>query len=201
MTAFLTSFIIWALLHSLTAARRTKQWFRQVLGERTYEGLFRLFYNLFAILTILPVIFLLATQVPDAAVWTIPAPFSYLLHTVRLLGLVGLAISLWQTDIWDFAGLRQALHYLSGNEKPAPVPKLVTDGVYRLVRHPLYFFSLLVLWANPVMGLSSLIFAIASTLYFWIGSIYEERKLQAYFGEAYGRYQQQTPRLIPFLKL
>ena len=200
MTSFLISFIIWALLHSLTAAARPKQVFRQIMGEPAYEGLYRFLYNLFSIITILPMLYLLSTQVPATPVWTLSAPFNILFNAIQLIGLAGLAIALWQTDIWDFAGLRQALHYLSSDTKLALSSRLVTNGTYRLVRHPLYFFSLLILWFNPQMNLRSLIFTIASTLYFWLGSIYEERKLLALFGEEYKRYQQQTPRLLPYPK-
>lgn len=199
MASFLISFIIWAVLHSLTAGSRFKAAVRQKIGDQAYEGLYRLFYNVISIITLLPVLYLLATQVSDVPIWTITPPFSYAMHGIQLIGLVGLIIALWQTDIWDFAGLRQALHFLGGNEKSQAPPELITNGVYRFVRHPLYFFSLLVLWFNPIMGLNGLIFALASTLYFWLGSIYEERKLLAFFGEAYRDYQQRVPRLIPFV--
>ena len=44
------------------------------------------------------------------------------------------------------------------------------DGVYGLVRHPLYFFSLLVLWFTPQMTLHWLVFVILATVYFLVGS-------------------------------
>ena len=40
---------------------------------------------------------------------------------------------------------------------------------------------------------------IGITLYFWIGSIYEERRLVAEFGEAYREHQRRVPRLVPRL--
>ena len=36
------------------------------------------------------------------------------------------------------------------------------------------------------------------TLYFYIGSIYEERRLVVEFGQTYREYQQCVPRLIPW---
>jgi protein-S-isoprenylcysteine O-methyltransferase Ste14 len=65
------------------------------------------------------------------------------------------------------------------------------------VRHPLYFFSLLFIWLNPQMTLASLLFNLLATLYFWVGSIYEERRLTAEFGEAYKAYRREVPRLLP----
>jgi protein-S-isoprenylcysteine O-methyltransferase Ste14 len=73
----------------------------------------------------------------------------------------------------------------------------VTRGSYAYVRHPLYFFSLLLIWFLPIMTLSALLFSSMATLYFWIGSIYEERRLSATFGDAYSQYKQRVPRLIP----
>ena len=154
MTAFLISFIIWAILHSITAAARPKHSIRQIMGEPAYMGLYRLLYNIFSIVTILPVLYLLATQVAAAPIWTISAPFNILFYGIQLLGLLSLGIALWQTDIWDFAGLRQAVYYLSGDIKSASPPQLVTNGMYRLVRHPLYFFSLLILWFRSPNGLA-----------------------------------------------
>jgi protein-S-isoprenylcysteine O-methyltransferase Ste14 len=135
--------------------------------------------------------------VPERILWQVPEPLSYIFLFIQLLGLIGLGISLWQTDLFRFAGLGQALHYLQGNESINPQPTLVTRGTYAYVRHPLYFFSLLLIWFLPIMTLSALLFSSMVTLYFWIGSIYEERRLSATFGDAYSQYKQRVPRLIP----
>jgi len=50
---------------------------------------------------------------------------------------------------------------------------------------------------NPVMTLGSFLFNVLATLYFWIGSIYEERRLLAAFGEAYEEYKRSVPGLVP----
>jgi hypothetical protein len=42
-----------------------------------------------------------------------------------------------------------------------------------------------------------LLSAIMITLYFIIGSLLEERKLLAYYGEAYREYRQRVPGLFP----
>jgi protein-S-isoprenylcysteine O-methyltransferase Ste14 len=65
------------------------------------------------------------------------------------------------------------------------------------VRHPLYFFGLLFLWLTPVMTINLLTTYLLFTLYFYIGSFFEERRLRAEFGPAYRQYQQRVPRLIP----
>jgi protein-S-isoprenylcysteine O-methyltransferase Ste14 len=197
MIWFLLGFVIWAVVHSVTAASSTKRTFRVRFGERAYQGLYRLLYNLISLVTFLPILYILWSQVPQITLWTIPAPWRYITLGIQLLALVGLVISLLQTDIWSFIGLRQATRFLRGATDPTVPDKFVTTGTYRWVRHPLYFFSLLFLWLNPVMMLGSFLFNVLATLYFWIGSIYEERRLLAAFGDAYEEYQQNVPGLAP----
>jgi methanethiol S-methyltransferase len=197
MIPFLIAFLLWAILHSLTAGAGFKRLACRWMGDRTFAGLYRLLYNMLAAITFLPVLYLAAVALPDGDVWRAPWPVSLLLRLGQLLGLVGLAVSLWQTDLLRFAGLGQALRYLRGAADLNPPPVLVTSGTYALVRHPLYFFSLVVLWFSPVLTWQGLIFNGAATLYFWIGSIYEERRLSAIFGPAYQAYRRQVPRLLP----
>ncbi|MBK7918763.1 MAG: hypothetical protein IPJ94_21400 [Chloroflexi bacterium] len=64
MIPFLITFLIWALLHSLLAMRRTKAWARRRMGERPFTGLYRLLYNVISFITILPVFYVMWTAVP-----------------------------------------------------------------------------------------------------------------------------------------
>jgi protein-S-isoprenylcysteine O-methyltransferase Ste14 len=82
-----------------------------------------------------------------------------------------------------------------------PTEPLQTGGVYQLVRHPLYLFSLMVIWPLPAMTEAMLGFNIAATIYFTFGSLLEERRLVAIFGQDYITYQQRVPWLIPFIHL
>lgn len=197
MTALIISFTLWALGHSLTAGRRFKALVRRQIGERAYEGLYRLAYNLFAVLTLLPVLYVLWTQVPARVVWQIPAPFHWGAIAVQGIGVIGLIVALLQTDVWEFAGIRQAVNYLSGSERIQPRGELVTGGAYALVRHPLYFFSLLVIWFNPVITVQALFANILATIYLWAGSRVEERRLADTFGQKYEAYRERVPHLIP----
>lgn len=79
--------------------------------------------------------------------------------------------------------------------------RLVTDGPYRVVRHPGYLGFIL---AFPGMGLalgSLAILLFALLVIGWIiGRIRdEEAMLVAEFGDEYRAYQGRTKRLIPFL--
>lgn len=193
---FTLAFLLWAVVHSVTASLSFKTNVRRWVGERLYAGLYRLSYNLLALLTFVP-LWLLARALPDGVIWTVLPPAAYLLRLVQVVGLLGVVVSIWQTRLLEFAGLRQAIDLAKGEKEYHRANRLVTGGLYRLVRHPLYFFSLLALWANPTMTVQLLAFNLLATLYFWIGSVFEERKLVAAFGEEYRRYQDSVPRLLP----
>lgn len=192
------AFLLWALIHSLTAAQQVKAWVRERIGHRAYDGFYRLAYNLFSVLSILPLLYLLATRAPATILWRIRSPFSWLFAGVQLVGLIGLGASLWQTDVWRFAGIKQALRYLQGAEDPEPPGAFVQSGTYGLVRHPLYFFSMLFIWFTPVMRFSIFLFNVLATLYFLVGAMHEERRLLAEFGEAYRRYRDKVPGFLPW---
>jgi methanethiol S-methyltransferase len=189
--------VIWAVVHSITAGSRTKALVRRKIGERAYQGTYRLAYNLFSAITLVPLFYLMATRIPNEILWSVPMPFRLINYGLQLVGLVGLVISLVQTDIWSFIGLRQLGRYLRGTPNPDPPAQFVTVGTYALVRHPLYLFSLLFLWSRPEMTLSSLVLYAWVTLYFWVGSIFEERRLIQEYGDEYEHYKDQVPRLLP----
>ncbi|HVP21556.1 MAG TPA: isoprenylcysteine carboxylmethyltransferase family protein [Anaerolineaceae bacterium] len=77
-------------------------------------------------------------------------------------------------------------------------PHLVTEGLYRYMRHPLYTMGLVVVWLTPVMTWNTLALNLGITLYVFFGAYYEERKLHRQFGAAYEAYRKSTPMLVPF---
>ena len=99
-----------------------------------------------------------------------------------------------QTGAGDFLGLSQLRSAI------AQPRKLVTDGWYARVRHPLYLYSTLFLLLNPVMTAQWLLLTIFSVTYFIVGGMIEERRLLKDFGDDYRRYRQRVPFMIPSVK-
>ena len=96
-------------------------------------------------------------------------------------------------DAWFFLGLRQLGEPSSIDS--TSTAQLVTTGLYRIVRHPLYTFSLIALYLTSPMSVNWLAFAVSCNVYFYLGSIFEERKLVREFGDAYRAYQRQSSAL------
>jgi protein-S-isoprenylcysteine O-methyltransferase Ste14 len=189
-------FLLFGIIHSLTAGVAPKKRLSVVLPTRLVEGWYRLLYNVFSAITIAPVLIAVAT-LPDRVVYSVPAPWPLLFRLVQLGGAAGLVGALFVTDVFRFAGISQAVAYLSGESLPLPPERLQVKGMYTVVRHPLYLFSLLAIWPMPTMTLNMLLFNIGATLYFVVGSLIEERRLERTYGEAYRAYQKRVPWLIP----
>jgi protein-S-isoprenylcysteine O-methyltransferase Ste14 len=190
----LVAMLLYGLLHSLLASLGFKAQVQSWLGERGGR-VYRLAYNLFAFVSLLPVL-ALSALLPDQPLYAIP--FSWLLITLVLQGLavVALLLGLLQTGLWSFLGLSQ----LNGDSPSGP-SKLVVRGFYRWVRHPLYSAGLVFIWLAPRMTTNLLAFNLATTVYLIVGAWFEERKLLREFGQDYARYRARTPMLVPGLKL
>ncbi|MBW8009760.1 MAG: isoprenylcysteine carboxylmethyltransferase family protein [Chloroflexi bacterium] len=190
----LLAFAIYSVLHSLLASQTAKDLATTFFG-RNADRLYRIFFNVFGTVTLLPILGL-PVLFPDQALYTIPPPWAYLLAVIQGLAAVMMLVVLLQTDILDFLGIRQL--FAAPNEGPQ---KLVMLGFYKWVRHPLYTAGLLFIWFSARMTLNLLALNASITLYILIGVIFEERKLVKEFGEEYEVYQAQIPILIPWLKL
>jgi len=186
---------IYGVVHSWLASLGVKAWARRRYGELA-ERLYRFAYNLFAVLTLLPVLALPAL-LPDRRLYSVPMPWALFLMGVQLLAVGALGAGLLQTGLWSFLGFKQ----LAGRREIGEDDQLVVRGLYRWVRHPLYTAGLAFLWATPVMTRNLLSLYVGLSVYLVIGAIYEERKLLATFGDAYVRYRERTPMLIPKLPL
>jgi len=184
-------FVIWAVLHSVLADYRVKAWVRRRFGDDAYRW-YRLGYNLFATLSFIP-LFLAYWRLPDKTLWVAPQPWNWLMLGLQLAGFVGLVTAVFETNTGEYAGLAQ----LRPGWSPDNKEPMRLGGLYCLVRHPIYFFSLPLVWLPPVMTVNRLTIAILFTLYFYFGARHEETGLRDEFGAVYEAYQRQVPMLIP----
>jgi protein-S-isoprenylcysteine O-methyltransferase Ste14 len=79
--------------------------------------------------------------------------------------------------------------------------QLVTSGIYRLIRHPLYASLLLLAWglAFKQPSLASWALALLASLALWLTAKCDEAECQVYFGDAYRDYMQRSKMFIPWL--
>jgi protein-S-isoprenylcysteine O-methyltransferase Ste14 len=97
---------------------------------------------------------------------------------------------------FDAFGIQAMLSHFQ-REQPAPAP-LTIRGPYRWVRHPLYFFVIVAIWACPALSLDRILLGVLCTFWIAAGAMLEERDLVAQFGDAYRAYQRKIPMWLPW---
>jgi methanethiol S-methyltransferase len=191
MIWLIVSILIWGLIHSLLASLKAKQLAQLWFGAQ-FMRFYRLHYNVFSVLSFLPVL-AIAALTQSRTLYEVPFPWSGLMFFGELLAVAALGIGLLQTGIWEFLGLQ----FLGADTRSS---QLQISGLYRYVRHPLYAAGLLFIWLYPRMTDTILVTNLALTIYILIGAFFEERKLRREFGQEYLDYAAATPMLIPFTK-
>lgn len=187
--------LTWCILHSLLITPFMTRRLRRLPGSvRLY---FRLGYNITALATLLPlVIYTLSLQGDNVFAWQ----DGWVVLRFCLLG-----ISFWvfyggarRYDMGYFLGLKQ----ISSRENHTLLTEdaaFARDGIFAVIRHPWYLASLILLWsALPVYSLSTTLAAAILSLYLVVGTVLEERKLVAEFGEHYRAYQREVSMLLPW---
>jgi methanethiol S-methyltransferase len=198
ITSFLSIILatgLYGLVHSLLASLKAKEMAAVWLGAGFKW--YRLAYNIFATISLLPVL-ALAIIMPDKPIYDIPSPWNALLILLQLVGAGISCIAAFQTGIGYLSGLKQLME-TSTSGSPV-VNRLETGGLYQYVRHPIYSGAILFLWTSSQLTWNSLALKLALTLYFILGAMVEEKKLVAEFGDTYRAYRLHTPMLIPGLK-
>lgn len=177
-------------LHSFLAALNVKAWL--VANRPALMPLYRLAYNVVASVTLLPVLWLVLTS-SGPTFWAWHGPSAWLANGLAIGAAYGFWASLKYYDVQEFLGLRQ---WRSRGSQINDSGVFQLSPFHRHVRHPWYFFSLVLIWTRD-MNASMLLSAVLMTLYFIIGSRFEERKLIVYHGEIYRHYMRRVPGLLP----
>ena len=188
----LAAIAVYGLVHSWLASLQAKALAWRALGAPG-DRLYRLAYNLFAVISLLPVLALPAI-LPDQSLYINPFPWTLLSLAIQGLAVLALLAGLLQTGVWSFIGLEQLL--APPDSRP---PELVVSGLYRRVRHPLYTAGLVFIWFTPIMTWNVLALNLGLSAYLFIGAYFEERKLLREYGQAYQAYRQRTPMFFPGL--
>jgi protein-S-isoprenylcysteine O-methyltransferase Ste14 len=184
------AWLAYAALHSLLASLAVKQWL-----ARRWPGLvpgYRLAFNGIATLALLPVLGLVYGT-DSAWLWRWTGAAAWCANGLAAAALAAVFWAARGYDMDEFIGLRQ---WRQGDRATDDGEAFIISPMHRLVRHPWYFGSLVLVWTRDMNG-PLLVSALAITLYFIVGSRLEERKLMVLHGDVYRRYCQCVAGLVP----
>ena len=194
-TILIILWIIWCTVHSGMISATVNEYLKVKLGM--YFRFFRLFYNLVALITLLPLI--IYTQRFKGVVLFRWEGYLVIVQFILIAISITLLISgVLKYDMFQFVGIRQIISgksYSTLSENG----EIVTSGILGITRHPWYSGSIIFLWIYfKNMYVSTLIVSILLTIYLVIGAVLEERKLILEFGDSYRDYMMKVSMLFPF---
>jgi protein-S-isoprenylcysteine O-methyltransferase Ste14 len=186
--------ILFCVLHSGLISITFTDFIKRKVGDR--YRYYRLFYNIFSFATLLPVvIYSLSIRQEPFFVWGgYLKPVHYLL---LLIGLLSFVMGARRYSLAQLSGLAQ-IREGTNNKLVNKTGKLTCRGILGIVRHPFYAGIYPLLWSSN-LDISVLIINIILSVYVFIGTLLEERKLILEFGDAYREYQKRVSMLFPFL--
>jgi hypothetical protein len=185
------------LLHSALASRTAKRAAARTFGERNRNGLYRVVYVGQSLVTC----GMLATYIrrqPSRELYRIEGPLAFLLHAIQVGAVVYATAAAGQVGLRRITGLESFVAWL-GEGPVSPEPEAQgpaldergrqhAAGPFGWSRHPLNFAPLPIFWLWPRMTTNLLAFNAAATIYLVVGSLHEEARLRAAFGDDYDVY-------------
>lgn len=185
-----------ATLHSAMASLKFKLKVASAAGNRI--ALYRLFYNITSLITFAA--FWELSPKPQIYVYDLDTPFDLIMVALQVVSLAGLIWAGRSMNASGFLGITQLKKWIAGTYDPQELDEkmtLSTGGAYKYSRHPVYLFSILFLGLRPAMSLFYFTAFICMVTYFYIGSVFEEKRMSEIFGEEYLRYKKKVPRIFP----
>lgn len=206
----LVAFGLFGLLHSIGAREPFKKALARGTSPFFVEHFWRLLYCILSYVALYYGVAMLhwARHVEND-IWLIVYPdwLWQLITVVHLGSIVLLYVAFFQSDYLEFLGFKQTWRgILAWLGRPAHQPqlelfgthRLVVDGVYAWVRHPMMVGGLLFLLTSGP-SLNNIVYTALYTAYMVIGGYYEDRRLVQIFGAEYLRYRVQVGAFFPRL--
>lgn len=168
--------------------------FREKLAGIIADDYYPAFYALFSGIALLMV--MIFWQKVPFLVYTADGTGYWTLRIMFFLCMAGFHWGVTSLGSFDALGIKKIQRRLR-NKEARDMP-LTAKGAYRWVRHPLYFFSLLMIWSCPVLSADRLVFNVLWSIWIVTATVLEERDLVHDFGNQYREYQAQVPMIIPY---
>lgn len=187
-----------AVVHSALASRAVKRQAAQLLGQRRCDAFYRLFFVGQSVLGFAGLI-AYGARLPQRTLYRVTGPAALLMRAGQAGGLGLLVAAARQPGLAYLAGVKNMQAWRQRMPMPAgphaqgpeagPDGSLTVAGPYLWSRHPLNFCGIPIFWLTPHMTTRRLAFNLVSSAYFMLGSMHEEARLAAAYGERYRQYQ------------
>lgn len=189
------AWLLWCTLHSLLICRWWTSRMRAMLGQGF--AWYRLFFNVFSLVTLLPVVFC-QFSLKQVILFEAPLWWTVLQAILCLYPLYMFYVGSKRHDLTSFLGLKQVRDHFAGRPQQASTFAPDFRGG---VRHPWYSAGFVLVWIFGPMTDVTLAAKIILSGYFVVGAYLEGRKLLVEFGKPYAEYCRKVPMLIPRFRM
>lgn len=189
--ALLLCWLTYTVLHSVFASLWLKR--RMAMRWPRWAPAYRFAFNVVAVVLLAPPLWLTVVW-RGPLLWSWDGVWAWLANGLALTAVAGFV---WSTRYYDMAVFTGSAQWATRNSAAEDPGGLRLSPLHRHVRHPWYSLGLVILWTRD-MDEARLVSALCITLYLWLGSLLEERKLLACHGAAYARYRERVPGLMPW---
>lgn len=185
---------IWCTIHSGMISLTVNHYLKNRLGS--YYKFYRLFYNLVALITIIPLI--IYSRNFKSLVLFRWEGYLTIVQIALLIIVISLLISGGlKYDMLQLLGIRQ----IKSGKSPSTLSQtgdIDSSGILNLTRHPWYLAAIIFVWiVNREISISTLIINTVLTIYLVIGTVLEEKKLIYEWGDHYRDYIDRVSMLFP----
>ncbi len=182
--------ILFFLQHSVIVRKSVKEKLSNIIPDELYSAFYS---NTSAVPLIIMAIF---WQAVPQTIASAVGVYYWMLRALFIICIAGFYWGVTSLDSFDPYGVKKIKRLIYKKEQQA-MPMTV-KGAYRWMRHPLYFFMLLMIWSYPGLTMDRLLFNALWTIWIITGTIMEERDLVACFGDQYRNYRKKVPMIIPY---
>lgn len=182
--------VLFGLQHSIMARSGFKRAMGKILPKATERPTFLILTGICLMAAIW------AWQPVPGTVWSVEHTGAKIaLWSLYGLGWGYLLIATFVTNHFELMGLRQVYLYFSQTEYTRP--PFTNKLMYRYSRHPMMLGLLVGMWCVPVMSMTQFVIASLFTVYVFTGIFFEEKDLEAEFGDKYKNYKKEIAALVP----
>lgn len=182
--------IMFFLQHSIFVRPGFRKWLGKYINDLYHNA----FYGLTSGIVLLSVMIL--WQKSDIIIFKTDGIAYWLIRSLFFIPLIGFIWGSIALGSFDVTGIKPLI--LSITRREEKTQKIVIRGPYLWVRHPLYLFSIILIWLVPVVTLDRFVFNIIWTVWIVLATRLEDKDLHKRFGAQYSQYSSQVPMLIPY---
>ena len=184
------------VMHSLLLSKKGRRFLNLLAPARYADTLNTTSYVIIASMQVLA---LFALWTPSGVVWwRAEGYFFYMICTFYTCSWLLLAKATYDAGAEVQSG---ALGWMSLAQDKKPIfPDMPTEGLFRIVRQPIYVSFALTLWTVPVWTPDQLVVAVLFTAYCLLAPKLKEARFKKLYGMRFVAYQNRVPYAVPFLK-